>query len=135
MSTFTEPLRWQADTGEPRSLVGGYFMGPGPHGRGYIDGHGTPPAGVYLNAMWVFSQAGPRQAAGARAPNAGPSATGNLPVKSVTNTTMREQIRAWKVSAVVAVATPGSRLGRYLTAILGSPAVAAGDVTAWRIPR
>jgi hypothetical protein len=135
MSTFTEPLRWQADTGEPRSLVGGYFMGPGPHGRGYIDGNGTPPAGVYLNAMWVFSQASRPQAVGGRAPNARPSATGNLPVKSVTNTKMREQIRAWKVSAVVAVATPGSRLGRYLTAILGSPAVAAGDVTAWRIPR
>ena len=135
MSTFTEPLRWQADTGEPRSLVGGYFMGPGPHGRGYIDGTGTPPAGVYLNAMWVFSQAGRPQAAGGRAPNARPSATGNLRVKSVTNTKMREQIRAWKVSAVVAVAAPGSRLGRYLTAILGSPAVAAGDVTAWRIPR
>jgi hypothetical protein len=135
LSTFTEPLRWQADTGEPRSLVGGYFMGPGPHGRGYIDGTGTPPASVYLNAMWVFSQASPPQAAGVRAPNARPSATGNLRVKSVTNTTMREQIRAWKVAAVVAVATPGSRLGRYLTAILGSPAVAAGDVTAWRIPR
>jgi hypothetical protein len=135
MSTFTEPLRWQADTGEPRSLVGGYFMGPGPHGRGYIDGNGTPPAGVYLNAMWVFSQAGRPQAAGGRAPNARPNATGYLPVKSVTNTKMREQIRAWKVSAVVAVATPGSRLGRYLTAMLGSPAVAAGDVTAWRIPR
>ncbi|HEY1002054.1 MAG TPA: hypothetical protein VGD83_20680 [Streptosporangiaceae bacterium] len=135
MSTFTEPLRWQADTGEPRSLVGGYFMGPGPHGRGYIDGNGTPPAGKYLNAMWVFSQAGPPQAAGGRAPNARPSATGNLPVKSVTNTKMREQIRAWKVSAVVAVAAPGSRLGRYLTAILGSPAVVTGDVTAWRIPR
>ena len=135
MSTFTEPLRWQADTGEPRSLVGGYFMGPGPHGRGYIDGNGMPRAGVYLNAMWVFSQAGRPQAVGGRAPNARPSATGNLPVKSVTNTKMREQIRAWKVSAVVAVATPGSRLGRYLTAILGSPAVAAGDVTAWRIPR
>ena len=64
LSTFTEPLRWQADTGVPRSLVGGYFMGPGPHGRGYIDGDGTPPAGVYLNALWVFSQAGPRQATG-----------------------------------------------------------------------
>ena len=64
MSTFTEPLRWQADTGEPRSLVGGYFMGPGPHGRGYIDGNGTPPAGVYLNAMWVFSQASRPQAVG-----------------------------------------------------------------------
>jgi hypothetical protein len=107
-------------------------MGPGPHGRGYIDGNGTPPAGVYLNAMWIFSQAGPPQAAGGKAPNAPPNATGYLPVKSVTNTKMREQIRTWKVSAVVAVATPDSRLGRYLTAILGSPAVAAGDVTAWR---
>ncbi len=28
VSTFTEPLRWQADTGEPSSMVGGYFMGP-----------------------------------------------------------------------------------------------------------
>ena len=135
MSTFTEPLRWQADTGVPRSLVGGYFMGPGPHGRGYIDGHGTPPAGLYLNAIWIFSQAGqPRAPAGGVAPNARSGATGLLPVKSVTNTKMRAQIRAWKVSAVVAVATPDSRLGRYLTAILGSPAVATGDVTAWRVP-
>jgi hypothetical protein len=142
MSTFTEPLRWQADTGEPRSMVGGYFMGPGPHGRGYIDGKGTPLAGRYLNAIWVFSQAGLRgaSAAGASAPGAraagaaGASATGNLPVKAVTNTKMREQIKAWKVSAVVAVATPGSRLGRYLTAVLGSPAVVAGDVMAWRFP-
>ena len=26
MSTFTEPLRWQADTGQPATLVGGYFI-------------------------------------------------------------------------------------------------------------
>jgi hypothetical protein len=52
----------------------------------------------------------------------------------VTNTKMREQIRAWKVSAVVAVATPGSQLSRYLTAILGSPAVVKADVMAWRTP-
>src|SRR6185369_5784063 len=77
MSTFTEPLRWQADTGEPRSMVGGYFMGPGPHGRGYIDGNGTPPAGVYLNATWVFSQAGQRGASAAGAPAAGPAAAGS----------------------------------------------------------
>jgi len=32
---------------------------------------------------------------------------------------MREQISAWRVSAVVAVAKPGSRLGRYLTVLLG----------------
>jgi len=45
---------------------------------------------------------------------------------------MREQIRAWRVSAVVAVAKPDSRLGRYLTVLLGPPAVVAGDVLAWR---
>jgi hypothetical protein len=141
MFTFTEPLRWQADTGEPRSMVGGYFMGPGPHGRGYIDGNGTPPAGVYLNAIWVFSQAGLRGASaagapagGSASPNARSAATGYLQVKSVTNAKMREQIRAWKVSAVVAVATPGSQLSRYLTAILGSPAVVTADVMAWHVP-
>ena len=127
MSTFTEPLRWQADTGEPRSLVGGYFMGPGPHGRGYIDGTGTPPAGLYLNAMWLFSQQGLPRALASGVPS-------NVPVKFVTDTKMREQIGAWRVSAVVAVAKPGSRLGRYLTVLLGTPAVVTGDVTAWRIP-
>ena len=122
MSTFTEPLRWQADTGEPRSLVGGYFMGPGPHGRGYIDGTGTPPAGLYLNAMWIFSQQGlPRALAAGAPPNARPGAAGYVPVKSVTDTKMRAQIRAWQVSAVVAVAKPGSRLARYLTACWGRP--------------
>jgi hypothetical protein len=127
MSTFTEPLRWQADTGEPRSLVGGYFMGPGPHGRGYIDGTGTPPAGLYLNAMWLFSQQGLPRALAAGVPS-------HVAVKFVTDMKMREQISAWRVSAVVAVAKPGSRLGRYLTVLLGAPAVVTGDVTAWRIP-
>jgi hypothetical protein len=122
MSTFTEPLRWQADTGEPRSLVGGYFIGPGPHGRAYIDGHSTPPAGMYLNAMWTFSQPGR------------PGSPGYAHVKTVTNAKMREQIRAWRVSAVVAVARPDTRLGRYLTALFGPPAVITGDVTAWRVP-
>ncbi len=135
MSTFTEPLRWQADTGEPRSLVGGYFMGPGPHGRGYIDGSGTPPAALYLNAIWIFSQEGlPRALAAGAPPDARPGAAGYVPVKSVTDAKMREQIRAWRVSAVVAVAKPGSRLDRYLTVLLGTPAVVTGDVIAWRVP-
>jgi hypothetical protein len=37
------------------------------------------------------------------------------------------------VTAVVAVAKPGSVLGRYLTVLLGRPAAAAGDVLAWRV--
>ena len=71
MSTFTEPLRWQADTGEPGSLVGGYFIGPAWNGRSYTDGNGTPPAGRYLNAIWTFSQGGlPKALAGGLPPNA-----------------------------------------------------------------
>jgi hypothetical protein len=135
MSTFTEPLRWQAETGVPRSLVGGYFMGPDGHGKAYIDGSGTPPAGLYLNTIWTFSQQGlPRALAAGVPANGRPGAPVYVHVKSVTNTGMREQIRAWRVSAVVAVARPGTRLGRYLTAILGPPAVVTGDVMAWRIP-
>jgi hypothetical protein len=135
MSTFTEPLRWQADTGEPGSLVGGYFMGPAWNGRGYIDGNGTPAAGRYLNDIWTFSQRGlPKALAGGLPPNAYRGSAGYVPVKAVTDTKMREQIKAWRVSAVVAVAKLNSRLGQYLTVLLGRPAVVAGDVLAWRTP-
>ena len=54
-------------------------------------------------------------------------------VKAVTDTAMRAQIAAWRVTAVVAVAKPDSVLGQYLTALLGPPAAAAGDVLAWRV--
>ncbi|HLJ99415.1 MAG TPA: hypothetical protein VKU39_05845, partial [Streptosporangiaceae bacterium] len=37
---FTAPLRWAADTGVPRSMVGGYFMGPAWDGYVYVDGDG-----------------------------------------------------------------------------------------------
>jgi hypothetical protein len=135
MSTFTEPLRWQADTGEPGSLVGGYFMGPAWNGRAYTDGNGTPPAGLYLNAIWTFSQAGlPKSLAGGLPPNAYPGSVGYVPIKAVTNPQMLKQIKAWRVSAVVAVAKLNSRLGRYLTVLLGRPAVVVGDVLAWRTP-
>ena len=135
MSTFTEPLRWQADTGAPGSLVGGYFIGPAWNGHSYTDGNGTPPAGEYLNAIWTYSQAGlPRSLAAGVPPKASPGSPGYVHVKAVTDTKMREQIKAWRVSAVVAVTKPGSRLGRYLTDLLGPPAIEAGDVLAWRMP-
>jgi hypothetical protein len=43
VSTFTEPLRWQADTGVPSSMVGGYYMGPVRSGRAATDGSGLSP--------------------------------------------------------------------------------------------
>jgi hypothetical protein len=133
MSTFTEPLRWQADTGAPGSMVGGYFMGPASNGRDYIDGNGTPAAGLYLNELWLRSPDGLPVDLGAGVPgSAHQGSPGYIPVKKVSDAAMLAQIRAWRVGAVVAVARPGSPLGRYLTRLLGPPAVAAGDVLAWR---
>jgi hypothetical protein len=136
MDTFTEPLRWQAETGDPGAIVGGYFMGPAWNGRAYIDGDGTPPAGVYLNALWLVSGRGlPKALAAAVPPSAYPGSKGYIAVKAVTDVKMHAQIAAWGVSAVVAVTTADSVLGRYLTAILGAPAAASGDVLGWRIRR
>jgi hypothetical protein len=133
MSTFTEPLRWQADTGEPSAMVGGYFMGPAIGGRGYIDGYGTPPAGLYLNALWLKSSHDLPGSLASGVPGRGyPASETFESIKPVTGAKMRAQIAAWRVMAVVAVATRNSVLGRYLTALLGPPAAAAGDVLAWR---
>jgi hypothetical protein len=133
-ATFTSPLRWQADTGEPRAMVGGYFMGPAWNGHAYIDGDGTPPAGLYLNAMWTLSRSAIPVSLSAQLPPDAQAGAGKvIPVKAVTDSQMRAQLAAWHLTAVVAVTTPGSPLGRYLTAILGHPAVHAGDVLAWRV--
>ncbi|MGH3260290.1 MAG: hypothetical protein ACRDOU_33640, partial [Streptosporangiaceae bacterium] len=133
MSTFTEPLRWQADTGEPGSLVGGYFMGPAWDGRAYIDGNGNPPAGRYLNFLWAESGTGLPAWLGAGIPPSAYTRPGTLaPVKAVSLEQMRAQIVAWRVGAIVAIAKPNSVLGDYLTVLLGPPQVTAGDVLAWR---
>ncbi len=131
MSTFTEPLRWQADTGQPASLVGGYFIGPAWNGRSYIDGSGLPVAGRYLNAIWACSPAALPLALKSGTPPGACTATN---FTSLTPAKMRDQVKAWQVSAVVAVTTPGSLLAQYLTTLLGPPAVTTGDVIAWRTP-
>jgi hypothetical protein len=133
MATFTEPLRWQADTGVPRSLVGGYFMGPAWNGRGYIDGDGTPAQGLYLNELWLESGKSLPAGLAAGVPDAAhKGAPGYVPVKKVSDTAMLKQIKDWRISAVVAVTTSNSQLARYLTRLLGPPAVSAGTVMAWR---
>jgi hypothetical protein len=133
MSTFTEPLRWQADTGQPGTLVGGYFMGPARNGRAYTDGPGLPQAGRYLNFMWAESPGGlPRSLAAGLPTDANPASAAYVRVKAVSPAQMLAQIAAWRVTAVVAVAARNSVLADYLVGVLGPPAVAAGDVMAWR---
>jgi len=125
-STFTEPLRWQADTGVPSSMFGGYFMGPRRDGQAETDGAGLPPAGMYLNRLWEQSRGGAAAAAAlaaARRPGS----------PEPTDAQLRAQLAAWHPAAVVAVTAESSVLGRYLTGLLGPPAVSDGGVLGWRI--
>ena len=133
MSTFTEPLRWQADTGQPATLVGGYFMGPAWNGHAYTDGNGLPQAGRYLNFLWAESGAGlPASLTGRVPASADPTSPGFVPIEAVNDTRMLAQIAAWHVTAVVAVTVRNSVLGHYLINLLGPPSVVVGDVMGWR---
>ncbi len=49
---LTPAMRWQADTGQPSALVGGYFIGPGAGGQAYIGGAGVSPTAWYLDRLW-----------------------------------------------------------------------------------
>jgi hypothetical protein len=132
MSGFTEPLRWQADTGQPGRLVGGYFMGPDGDGRADTDGRGLSQAGRYLNFMWAESPGGLPASVAA---SMNPASAGYLRFRAVTPRQMLAQIATWRVTAVVAVAARNSVLGDYLAGLLGPPTVAVGDVLAWSVKR
>jgi hypothetical protein len=124
-STFTEPLRWAADTGEPASMIGGYYMGPTWAGVAATDGNGLSSEGMYLNQLWAES-------AGVSV-----SAVATLPAISINPDAaqMHAQLTGWQVAAVVAVTSARSALGRYLTGLLGQPTVRAGQVLGWRLRR
>jgi hypothetical protein len=123
VSTYTEPLRWAADTGMPSSMFGGYFMGPTQSGQAATDGSGLSPAGRYLDGLWARSSAGAAAAAVSR--GAGHA--------TATGLQMRAQFAAWNPAAVVAVAGEHSALGRYLTGLLGEPTISTGAILGWRL--
>jgi hypothetical protein len=107
---LTDAQRWQADTGEPGLLIGGYFVGPAWNGLAYIDGNGVAVTAQYLDALW----------SGGPAPPAPPRSQ------------VEADLRTWQPAAVVAVTSPDSSLGRYLEGLFGRPTIRAGSVLAWR---
>jgi hypothetical protein len=121
--TYTAPLRWQADTGVPSAMYGGYYMGPTWNGQPATDGNGLSSEAQYLNQLWAQSSA-VSVAAVATLP-----AIGLYPGAAQ----MRAQLAGWKPAAVVAVVSPHSAFARYLTGLLGRPAVTSGEVLGWRM--
>jgi hypothetical protein len=123
VSAYTGPLRWVADTGQPASIVGGYYMGPTWAGPAATDGNGLSSEAMYLNQLWA-------QTAGVSV-----ATVATLPVNQIypDATQMRAQFRGWDLSAIVADTSPSSALGHYLTGLLGQPTVQAGQILGWRL--
>jgi hypothetical protein len=117
-SRTPEVMRWQADTGEPASLMGGWFVGPGPAGKAtteyWTDGSSNAEfvaeAGGYLDSLW---------------------GTGPPKYKGIIHRQIDTMLAYWRPTAVVAVTSPDSRLGRVLSGIFGRPAFRVGQMLVW----
>ena len=125
---LTEPMRWEADSGVPSSMVGGYFLGPDKTGRTHFGGFGETLEATYLNRLWAES-------GGTFPVGFGPAVSGiTAPAPVPDARQARQQIAAWHSAAVVAVTGRNSRLGKYLVSLLGPPSVSVGSVLGWRLP-
>ncbi|HEY3958532.1 MAG TPA: hypothetical protein VGM53_34655 [Streptosporangiaceae bacterium] len=107
----SEAMGWQAATGQPISLIGGYCIAPTPSGQARGCATAKTATGKYLAAL----QAGAAQA------------------KAPTRARIAADFGYWRPAAVVAVTRRGSRLAGFLTRILGPPAVEAGRVLGWHV--
>jgi hypothetical protein len=107
----TMAMRWQADTGEPGSMIGGYYLGPAPGtGLAMFDPMPARTTAKYIDALWAGTQ----------------------PASSSGVASVRAALAEWRPAAVVAVTSPGSPIGRVLITLLGRPGFQAGGVLAWR---
>ena len=109
----SQVLRWQADTGQPCAMIGGYFIGPSATGQAsFFFQKNSQPSDVakYLNAL--VQGANPR---------------------SLPDAEIRAVVESWHTAAIVAVTGPRSPVARLLTRLYGSPASHIGGVLSWRL--
>jgi hypothetical protein len=110
----SQVMRWQADTGEPATMIGGDFIAPDQSARNSRAGRSAlTPTASYINLLYSQSPQASRYQ---------PSAA-----------QIHADLAAWKPAAVVADTSPGSSLGRFLIGVFGPPATRIGTVLGWRL--
>jgi hypothetical protein len=111
-------MEWQAMSGVPVSLVGGYCIVRAPDGHAVMcDGRQVlnPAQHTTLTRInWL--------------------ARGELGRPGPSHPAMAAAISTWRPAAVVTAAGRDSRLGRYLIGFFGPPAVQRGRMLGWRVP-
>jgi hypothetical protein len=111
-SGTSEVLRWQADTMEPATMIGGDFIAPNQPGRdGRAGRSAMGPTSKYIDYLYNYQYPAPR-----------PSAA-----------QIHVDLSIWKPAAVVAVTTPGSQLGRFLIRVFGQPTTRIGEMLGWQL--
>jgi hypothetical protein len=109
----SQVLRWQADTGQPGAMIGGYFIGPSVTGQAsFFFQANSQPSDVarYLNSVYL----------------------GQHP-RGLPDAEIRAVIGSWHTAAIVAVTGARSPVARLLTRLYGSPASHIGGVLSWRL--
>jgi hypothetical protein len=107
----TAAMRWQADTGVPGSLIGGYFLGPDQTGQATFSPGPTTLAARYLDQLWE----------------------GGTPSGSSFTAQLRSDLAYWRPAAIVAVTSVGSPLEHVLAALVGPPTFRVARVLVWRL--
>jgi hypothetical protein len=109
----SQVLRWQADTGQPGAMIGGYFIGPTTTGQAsFFFQANSQPSDVarYLNSVYL----------------------GQHP-RGLPDAEIRAVIGSWHTAAIVAVTGARSPVARLLTRLYGSPDTRIGGVLSWRL--
>jgi hypothetical protein len=107
----SQPMRWQADTGEPASMIGGFFLGPNASGQTKVSPGPAGTDAAYLDPLW----------------------DGRVPSAHRSLAQMRADLAYWHPAAVIDVLRRRSRLGPVLAALLGRPSFKVGRLAVWRL--
>jgi hypothetical protein len=108
---FSQPMRWEADTGEPASMIGGFFLGPNRSGQTQVSPGPAGADALYLDPLWA----------------------GKAPSVHRSLAQIRADLANWHPAAVIDVLRRQSRLGPVLAGLLGRPAFRVGQLLVWRL--